>query len=40
MPREPMNQSQKFALLVFALVLLVGVVLVYLNIRSGLDSML
>lgn len=40
MAREPMNQNQKFALLIFALVLLVAVVAVYLNIQSGLDSML
>lgn len=29
MAREPMNQNQKFALLVFALVLLVGVFVAY-----------
>ena len=40
MAREPMNQNQKFALLVFVLVLLVGVVLVYLQIQGGLNSML
>lgn len=40
MSREPMNQNQKFVLLVFALVLLVGVVFVYLQIQGGLNSMI
>lgn len=40
MAREPMSQNQKFALLVFALVLLVGVALVYIYITSGINSML
>lgn len=40
MDREPMNQNQKFVLLVFALVLVVGVVLVCLNINSGLSGMI
>lgn len=40
MAREPMNQNQKFTLLVFALVLIVGVVLVYMSIAGGLDRML
>lgn len=39
MTREPMDQNQKFALLVFGLVLLVGVALVYIYIQSGLTAM-
>lgn len=39
MAHEPMNQNQKFALLVFGLVLLVGVALVYIYITSGLNAM-
>lgn len=35
-----MSQNQKFTLLVFTLVLIVGVVLVYMNVRAGIDSML
>jgi hypothetical protein len=40
MAREPMSQNQKFALVVFVLVLLVGVVLVYMQINSGLSKMI
>lgn len=40
MAREPMSQNQKFALLIFVLVLLVGVVLVYMQIKGGLSSMI
>jgi len=40
MAREPMNQNQKFALLVFALILLVGVVIVYLMINNSLSNMI
>lgn len=39
-PRRGMDDWQRFALLVFALVLLVGVVLVYVQIKGGLDAML
>lgn len=39
MAREPMNQNQKFAFLVFALVLVALVVVVYLSIQGGLDAM-
>jgi hypothetical protein len=39
MAKEPMNQNQRFALLVFALVLLVGVALVYIYIQAGLSAM-
>ena len=35
-----MSQNQKFTLLVFTLVLIVGVVLVYMNVRGSIDSML
>lgn len=38
--KERMNQNQKFALLVFALILLVGVVFVYLQIQGGLNAMI
>lgn len=40
MAREPMNQNQKFTLLVFVLVLVVGVALVWLYITSGINSMI
>jgi hypothetical protein len=40
MAREPMNQNQKFALLVFAIVVLGAVVVVWMNVNAGINSML
>lgn len=39
MAKEPMSQNQKFALLVFTLVLIVGVALVWIYITSGINAM-
>ena len=39
MDREPMNQNQKFALLVFGLVLLVAVVVIYMQVRGDIAAM-
>lgn len=38
MAREPMNQNQKFALLVFVLVLLGVVVFAYMQVRAGIPQ--
>lgn len=39
MAKQPMTQNQQFAFLVFAIVMVVGVVLVYLYIQGGIDRM-
>jgi hypothetical protein len=39
MAKEPLSENQKFALLMFGLVLIVGVVLVMLKIQAGINSM-
>jgi hypothetical protein len=39
MAREPMNQNQKFALLVFTIVIFVAVVLVYMQVRGSIAAM-
>ena len=40
MAREPMNQNQKFALVVFVLVLVAVVVGVYLLVNGSINAML
>ena len=39
MAREPMSQNQKFALLIFAIVVGVAVIVVYLSVRASIAAM-
>lgn len=40
MAKEPMNQNQKFALLIFTIIIGIGVVAVWMMVRNDINGML